>query len=106
MRSAECGVRSAEFRKEFARGRICQVVPHHYRSRTNIEHRTSNIEHRMRNGEFGIGEMHHRAMLEVMANMTERTLISKKPTKIAIIMIMAGSIMLVTTRRAMLSSFS
>src|SRR5258708_248534 len=41
---------------------------------------------------YGTEKAHQRAMLDVMANITERTLISKKPTKIAIIMIMAGSI--------------
>jgi hypothetical protein len=48
----------------------------------------------------------YRAMLEVIANMAERTLSSRKPTPRAMMMIMTGSIMLVRTRRAMLSSFS
>ena len=48
----------------------------------------------------------HRAILAVMANMAESTLSRRKPTPTAMTMISTGSIMLVMTRKAMLSSFS
>src|SRR5947209_19618037 len=46
------------------------------------------------------------AMFDVIANMAESTLTRRNPTPRAIIMIITGSIMLVSTRKAMASSFS
>jgi hypothetical protein len=51
-------------------------------------------------------QSHRVLMLDVMVNIVCKTLKSRKPTITAIMMIMAGSIRFVITRKAIVNSFS